>query len=483
MRRLVIATWMAFVLIVVGLGLLIADIYGDSEQMRIERALSNLGAACQSINAAYSAGVSLSDLERRDGAGRSQLLDDIVARALKPIPGVEGGIWSSERGFVGYAYPSYSGTTPKTDVPEAEIALIQSAAAQAVKLQGLATTKRDEERETVLVGACVLPSPPSGVAAWSLTRVHRNGPAYNHLLAAAIALLAFSTLAGAALTIAFRRRAERLSRLEHDLSHYAVDNPAPLPLSADAELDRIVRAVNALGARLAAAQSETRRLHGLVARSERLTAIGRMSATLAHEIRNPLGAMRLKAENALAANTYESLGNANAFVLTQIARLETLVKHMLSMTKTVSLRRERVPVEEWIHQHVAALKPQAEIKRVSVHPTGGGFAVDIDPDELGRALDNILDNAIRHAPEGSSVRVAAERDGAVWRLTVSDEGPGVADSVKGSLFEPFVTTRPDGTGLGLAIAFDIVGAHAGTLRALPATRGATFQMELPWPGS
>src|SRR5262249_9816081 len=106
-----------------------------------------------------------------------------------------------------------------------------------------------------------------------------------------------------------------------------------------------------------------------------------------------------------------------------------------------------------------------------------------DPHQSGRALDNLLLNALQHVPEGGRVHMTAALDGERLRLTVSDDGPGVPEEVRAHLFEPFVTTRGGGAGLGLAIVREIVEAHGGAVRLVPSASGAVFEMELPWRAS
>jgi signal transduction histidine kinase len=101
---------------------------------------------------------------------------------------------------------------------------------------------------------------------------------------------------------------------------------------------------------------------------------------------------------------------------------------------------------------------------------------------LGRAIDNILLNAIRHTPAGGRISLRAERQAGLLRVILSDTGPGIALELRPQLFEPFATGRPDGTGLGLAIAREMVEAHGGRLvlgAADEGQPGATFIIELP----
>jgi signal transduction histidine kinase len=111
-------------------------------------------------------------------------------------------------------------------------------------------------------------------------------------------------------------------------------------------------------------------------------------------------------------------------------------------------------------------------------------AATLDPAIIGRVLDNLLVNAVRHAPEGGQVTITVERAAAGLLILVEDSGAGVAAELTGQLFEPFVTGRPDGTGLGLAIARELTDAHGGRLvlrrpgGAQPG-QGAAFALELP----
>jgi signal transduction histidine kinase len=102
-----------------------------------------------------------------------------------------------------------------------------------------------------------------------------------------------------------------------------------------------------------------------------------------------------------------------------------------------------------------------------------------DAEQMHRALDNLILNAIENTPPGGTVKVEADnRDGRVT-LRVRDTGPGVPENIRERLFEPFVTGRPDGTGLGLAIVREIAHAHGGDVRVTSDNRGATFEIDVP----
>jgi signal transduction histidine kinase len=104
----------------------------------------------------------------------------------------------------------------------------------------------------------------------------------------------------------------------------------------------------------------------------------------------------------------------------------------------------------------------------------------LDAEQMHRALDNLILNAIQNTPSGGTVKVEADsRDGWV-SFRVHDTGPGIPESIRERLFEPFVTGRTDGTGLGLAIVREIARAHGGDVRATSNGSGATFDIIFPW---
>ena len=218
------------------------------------------------------------------------------------------------------------------------------------------------------------------------------------------------------------------------------------------------------------------------ARAERLAALGRVAAGVAHEIRNPIAAARLQGENALAgddARRREAIGD----MLGQIDRLDGLVGELLAMTQRVEPKPVQVALAAFLEGQLALHKETSAAKslRMSVHGANG--CALLDPAVIGRVLDNLLTNAVRHAPPGGAVTLAAERGPGLLTLTVADTGSGIPPDMAERLFEPFVTGRPEGTGLGLAIARELdrrASRPAGACAApADASGGAVFALELP----
>ncbi len=190
--------------------------------------------------------------------------------------------------------------------------------------------------------------------------------------------------------------------------------------------------------------------------------------------------MRLKAENALAGGG-ERKSEALTVILGQIERLDALLRRLLSVTQRDRPRRERVTLAPFLEACVAAHAELASARKVALEcKADPAVASRFDPDQMRRALDNLVVNAIQAAPAGSPIRIAARREAESLVLSVRDEGAGPPAGIRDNLFEPFVTGRPDGTGLGLSIVREVAEAHGGTARFRDGDVDTTFEIILPW---
>lgn len=159
---------------------------------------------------------------------------------------------------------------------------------------------------------------------------------------------------------------------------------------------------------------------------------------------------------------------------------------LLAVVQPLNLQLHPVDLPPWAEERIASARERAAAKRVRLHLRAETLRAELDPVHLARAVDHLIDNAVRHAPEGGFVRLSVgmgPQRGARDRLVfkVEDDGPGVPQALQGQLFEPFATGRPDDTGLGLALAREVALAHGGELNYLARPEGgARFELELPW---
>jgi signal transduction histidine kinase len=465
-------------------GFLLLEFYRQSGNAQVSRAEEAVSRACREISDRYASFVS-GWRGTPDTATPNDLreqLTTVVRAALTHAPGVEGGIWRAKEGAVAYAFPTYEGTGPKTDVPTAELATIGQINADALRGSLPVTIRQIGRSQVLAINACPLTGPLNDATGWAMTRVFTGrGPAYN-LLLVGLAILAVTVLGSAAwLGRILYSWSRKLIRLEAALTGHelhSADLPE-LPLTGERELDRLVHALNATGARLA---DERRR----ASTAERLAAVGRLAAGLSHEIRNPIAAMRLKAENALVANDEQRRVTALQSILQQVGRLDGLLRDLLAMTQRREPKLAEIDLAAFLERTAEAHRELAAEKRVRLVVGAAPAATApplFDDEQMHRALDNLILNAIENTPAGGAIEVAAERRAGNLRLRVRDTGQGIPDKVRERLFEPFVTGRAEGTGLGLALVRDIARAHGGEARLVPTNQGAEFEIEIPWPTS
>ncbi|MGI4799484.1 MAG: sensor histidine kinase, partial [Janthinobacterium lividum] len=336
--------------------------------------------------------------------------------------------------------------------------------------------------DTILLAACPLDGPLDGVTGWTQSRVRAEtglASLQSGLIALLVLLVLISILLGRTLLVWGRqiRSIEATLGRDPDPGHTDPDLP-PLPRSGERELDRIVDALNLAGSRLAQARRAADAMAARAAQSERLAALGRVAAGVAHEIRNPLAAARLQGENALAGDDRRRQAGI-ADMLEQLDRLDALVSELLAMTQRVDPAPTSVALPAFLAATAARHADTAAARSLTMSTTTTAETAYLDPAIVTRILDNLLSNAIRHAAPDGVVALAAHATPGLLTITVSDDGAGIPADMADRLFEPFVTSRADGTGLGLAIARELADAHGGNLVLREMAGLTTFALELP----
>lgn len=230
--------------------------------------------------------------------------------------------------------------------------------------------------------------------------------------------------------------------------------------------------------------TQTRRLELRLARLERLSEMGKMMATLAHQIRSPLASALLSGSN-LRGTIPSQPAPIRMWtrLMNRLRHLEQLINDMLDFARHGSLTVSRIRVDEWLLSFSATLQPQLEAHGVALRLdcVAPGAYVDGSAEALGSSLQNIVDNAVQAAGRGARLSLSAQVDtSGQLRVSLTDNGPGIPVHEQKRVFEPFFTTRAEGTGLGLAIVRSIVEAHEGrvTLSSEPDV-GTTVCMFVP----
>jgi hypothetical protein len=212
--------------------------------------------------------------------------------ALGRYDGIEGGFWSLQNKFIAYSFPTHRPV--KRDVPEAESSRISELNQKVLSTHKEETVRYDSAEEILLIHSIPV---SADLAIWTMGRAHVGAAAaFEKLTAGFVALLLLMLVTGGLILWYLHNWGRQLSQIEQQLN----DSQAGLTKSGLRELYRLIVAFNHQTERLRQSQEQSNQLSLQLSRADRLAALGRMSAGLAHEIRNPIGAMRLQAENALA---------------------------------------------------------------------------------------------------------------------------------------------------------------------------------------
>lgn len=210
-------------------------------------------------------------------------------------------------------------------------------------------------------------------------------------------------------------------------------------------------------------------------RDRHLASLGEVSAVLAHEIRNPLAALKGHAQ--ILAESVESGTKIHAKaerVVNEAVRVEKLTDDLLAFARSGKLRTRSADLCALVNQAVSTVGPESIVVRMPESPT----MVDLDAGRMLQLLDNLLRNALRHGKPPVELTVSPRADGIV--IEVRDHGKGIPADRLERIFEPFVSDATRGSGLGLAVVRRVAVLHGGSVSASNHEGGgASFRVELP----
>lgn len=246
-------------------------------------------------------------------------------------------------------------------------------------------------------------------------------------------------------------------------------------------LDGIMRSQTAL----AQHQAEQRKLEVRLAESEKMAAIGRLAAGVAHELGSPLSVVDGKAQRLLRrSDRLRAETKALQDIRSAVGRMEDIVRKLMDLDRNSGERRRWCRVERLAWAALARLQPEFDAEQVTMDirdEQATSQTVMVNAHRIEQALANVLRNALQATP-GGHVRFAWDVNETEVVFRIEDDGPGIADGIQSRLFEPFFTTKPvgQGTGLGLALAHATIRDHGGRVEiARAALGGAMVSLILP----
>ncbi len=272
-------------------------------------------------------------------------------------------------------------------------------------------------------------------------------------------------------TILARRISRPLLRLAEGTVRIAKgDFSQAIVDSSGDEVGDLARSFNTMTRQLLQARQRMEEANRQLVQHEKLASIGRMAATIAHEIRNPLTSVKLNIqkvieEEGLAETDKPHLGLA----VEGIGQIERFIKELLNFTRVPELSLERWPIDVIVEESLKMIGGVLAEKGIMVEKACAADlpAVLVDADKMRQVFLNILRNAQEALGPGGRITVACDavmdRGRPMVRVRISDNGPGIPDKVRPNIFEPFFTTKPSGFGLGLPNARKIVEQHNGAI--------------------
>jgi two-component system sensor histidine kinase HydH len=275
------------------------------------------------------------------------------------------------------------------------------------------------------------------------------------------------------LTVPIRSAMGSLNEVVGPVQVYSTNNFAEL----DAALESLAKRVAQVVGRLQSAERER-------IRNDQMAALGQLAAGLAHELRNPLTAMKTIVDAARRQPQRNSIDSRDLAVFDEeIQRLNRSLQSFLDYARPPATTKRLVDlgmIAEKTRQLLAGRAEQQSI-RVSIEQPEGPVRVQADPEQLHQVLLNLLLNAFDAIGDQGQAILRIAQDGQGFAvITVVDSGPGISQAVRERLFEPFVSTKGSGTGLGLTICRRIVEDHGGQIEAADgSTGGAIFTVKFP----
>ena len=299
---------------------------------------------------------------------------------------------------------------------------------------------------------------------------------------AALACVLFTLLVVRSLQNGVRKIEGGLKSLEHDLA-------SEIPIEADPdEIRHIAQAINRLGATLKQKIESEKQIEDRLRHAERLAALGRLIAGVAHEVRNPLATIRLRVQMCQQDSASLDVRESCAVALQEVERLNGMVNRLLSFSRPVHLEAEPTNLGRLVEQrlgHFDELAKQHNIKLIAKF-NRDSKPVHVDQNRMAQVFDNIIQNAIDAMSQSGGtlcVNVATEartQESNEVCVEFNDTGDGISSDAVSRIFDPFFTTKALGTGLGLSICHELVQAHGGEISVASAEGcGTTVRIVIP----
>jgi len=425
-----------------------------------------------------------------------QATSQISQGALQRLEGVGGGFYRSEGELLlGYtpAAPQRNRQLAVLDATRDDVqAAVLDAARNAARARAASERVLPEGNNIYLIEASPLVTEKSNWgSAWTIEML-QGLPGANRFRAYLITVgLGIAALVCVILTLLVVRNLQAgVMKIEGSLQNLERDLNSQIPTGSDPEeIERIAQAINRLGATLSENIDREKQIEDRLRHAERLAALGRLVAGVAHEVRNPLATIRLRVQMAQREAHNTRVDESCAIALEEIERLNGMVNRLLNFARPVRFQPEPTNLKELTEQRLNRFVENAQksgVHFVTSFPADGTL-LPIDQNKMAQVFDNVIQNAIEAMTESggtlwvsvtSTVKSASGTDKV--RVEFRDTGNGINSGMISRIFDPFFTTKPSGTGLGLSICHEFVRAHGGEIQVESAEgNGTSVRIILP----
>jgi two-component system, NtrC family, sensor histidine kinase HydH len=429
-------------------------------------------------------------------------LKQITEETLQHEDGIEGGFYAARADVViGYAFPTHEGPGPEKGMPDRERPTIEDLAREAVAVNSIKTFRFEGPHDAILFVAVPIHEPSSGMgsigttdevtgAAWLMERLPGiEGGQSRELLYGSIGFgIAALMTAFLAVFVTTEIRSgvnivlQRLGSMEGGIPASSKQMAGRPPLE---EFDRVLHGIDSLALALQERIENERTLESQMRHNERLSALGQFAAGIAHELRNPLGTIRMRTQMWQRSSDPEAAKRSSAVILEEIDRLDTIISRLLYFARPIQLQLQAVSLDDLCAATASTWAEKDAAKGIEIVCKAASHSVvTADQGRLLQVLDNLMENAVHSAshstPQGGVVTISTANENDFARIDIMDDGRGFTPAALRHAIDPFYTTKDTGTGLGLSISFEIVQAHGGEL--LLANReggGAVASLRLP----
>jgi signal transduction histidine kinase len=260
-----------------------------------------------------------------------------------------------------------------------------------------------------------------------------------------------------------------------------------IDLSSRDELGGLAQSFNVMSEQLLLTKKRMEEASKKLVHAEKLASIGRLSASIAHEIRNPLTSVKLNVQKVAESECWGEIEKGHLDITQEgIEHIENFIKELLNFTRVSELNFCDFPMDQVIDSSLKMVSDSLDLKNIQVKKDyqSGLPAVYVDGDKMRLVIVNILRNAYEELEEGGEIEIILSlrenEAGKEIRIEISDNGKGIAETEWDNIFEPFYTTKSAGIGLGLANAHKIVEQHNGSIRIIKKEgKGACFEILIP----